>query len=139
MIIDSYLSTGSQWDRKDVKTFEFTTQDSLERYNVFINLRADHKYPYSNIFLIVKTHNPNGTTWVDTLQYHMAKPSGEMLGNGITDLKESKLWFKSNHKFPTKGTYKIEIEHAMRSAKSEKGDVVLPGILDVGLRVEKAI
>lgn len=138
-VMDTYLSTGNEWDRKDVKIFEFTAEDSLQKYNLFINLRADYQYPYSNIYLIVKMHSPNGKSWVDTLQYPMATPSGELLGNGLTDLKESQLWFKSNYNFSNKGLYKIEIEHAMRNAKSEKGDEKLPGVSDVGLRIEKAI
>lgn len=137
-VFDEVQSTGGQWLKEDVKTFTFDAKDTLTYHNIYINLRADHKYPYSNVFIIVKTFQPDGKGTADTLQYEMAKSDGEMLGNGITDLKESALWFKSKHRFKMIGSYKYEIEHAVRKAAAEAGDGSLDGINDVGLRIEKA-
>jgi hypothetical protein len=47
----------------------------------------------------VSVEKPNGYTKVDTLEYQMAEPDGTLLGNGFTDIKESKLFFKENVKF----------------------------------------
>lgn len=137
-VFDEVQSTGNQWAREDVKSFSYDAKDTLGYYNLFVNLRADHTYPYSNVFIIVKTSQPNGKAFVDTLQYEMADPTGAMLGNGLTDVKESALWFKSKHRFKYTGTYKFDIEHAVRKADAEKGDQVLEGVYDVGLRIEKA-
>jgi hypothetical protein len=46
----------------------------------------------------------NGYTKVDTLRIPNGKPDGTLLGDGFTDKKESKLFFKENVKF--KGKYK---------------------------------
>ncbi len=44
----------------------------------------------------------------------MAKPNGEFLGTGFSDIKENKLWYKENVVFKEKGEYQFNIQHAMR-------------------------
>jgi gliding motility-associated lipoprotein GldH len=84
--------------------------------------------------LIVSVEKPNGYTKVDTLEYQMAEPDGTLLGNGFTDIKESKLFFKENVKF--KGEYKIYIKQAVRETGKISGVKLLEGITEVGLRIE---
>jgi gliding motility-associated lipoprotein GldH len=67
--------------------------DSTKRYDLFINLRDNNNYQYNN-FDCVCLLKPNGYTKVDTLEYQMAEPDGTLLGNGFTDIKESKLFLK---------------------------------------------
>ena len=42
---------------------------------------------------------PNGFTKVDTLEYQMADSDGTLLGNGFSDIKESKLFFNKRWAF----------------------------------------
>ncbi len=134
---DEYQPTQNSWNRKDIKKFSINQEDTVGLYNMYIQLRSTNDYPYSNIFLIVKSTNPKGKIMIDTLQYEMADANGNMLGDGFTDIKESKLWFKDHYKFPMKGTYLFEIEHAIRSAEKIKAEEKLDGITDVGLKLEK--
>jgi hypothetical protein len=46
---------------------------------------------------------PNGYTKVDTLEYQMADPDGALLGDGFSDIKESKF-YKENVNL---GKYKV--------------------------------
>ncbi|WP_177762033.1 gliding motility lipoprotein GldH [Flavobacterium sp. I3-2] len=133
---DEYQSTNGEWNKSDVKKFTFEQKDTLNPYNLFVNIRNNSDYPYNNLFLIVKMSNSNGDKFVDTLQYQMANPDGTLLGNGFTDFKESKLFYREDYKFPSSGTYTIEIEHAVRANGKVKGDSLLSGISDVGFRVE---
>ena len=69
----------------------------------------------------------------------MAKPSGELLGSGFTSVKEHKLWFKgidNSFVFSEEGTYKVQIQQAMRLRGSPKGIAMLEGVIDVGFSVE---
>ena len=43
----------------------------------------------------------------------MANPDGTLLGEGFTDVKESKLYYKERMKFKS-GNYKIHIKQAVR-------------------------
>jgi gliding motility-associated lipoprotein GldH len=116
--------------------------DSIQPYNLFINLRNNNNYKFSNLFLIAELGYPNGKTLVDTLEYQMAKPSGEFLGTGAFSLKENKLWYKGFNEpfvFSELGNYQIKISQAMRQNGSVEGVKLLDGITDVGFRIEPNI
>ncbi len=137
-VFDSYTSVGKSWHRDSIVSFEFEVKDTLTDYNLFLTLRANNDYPFSNIFLITSIEAPSTTVKVDTLEYSMATPDGRMLGNGFSDIKESKLWFKENYRFAELGVHNIKIEQAQRARRMIEGVEELEGILDVGFRIEKA-
>jgi gliding motility-associated lipoprotein GldH len=134
-VFDEYKTVGSAWHKDSIITFDLPILDSTKRYNLFINLRDNNNYQYNNLFLIVSTEKPNGYTKVDTLEYQMASPDGTLLGEGFTDIKESKLFYKENVMF--KGKYKVHIKQAVRETGKVPGVMLLEGITDVGLRIEK--
>ena len=127
-----------RWNKDSVVKFSFQEMDTLQQYNMFINLRNDGTYPYSNLFLIAELKFPNGDMVRDTLEYEMAKPDGQWLGTGYGSLKENKLWYKENVVFPSSGVYTLEISHAMRKNGQVDGIVELEGITDVGYLIEKS-
>ena len=134
-VFDEYKSVGSSWHKDSIVTFNLPELDSTKRYNLFVNLRANNDYQYNNLFLIVALELPNGFTKVDTLEYQMADPDGTLLGDGFTDIKESKLFYKENVKFRSK--YKVHIKQAVRENGKVPGLTALDGITEVGFRIEK--
>jgi gliding motility-associated lipoprotein GldH len=134
-VFDEYKTVGSAWHKDSIITFDLPILDSTKRYNLFINLRDNNNYQYNNLFLIVSIEKPNGYTKVDTLEYQMASPDGTLLGEGFTDIKESKLFYKEKVKF--KGKYKVSIKQAVRETGKVPGVTLLEGITDIGLRIEK--
>ncbi|MEJ1221557.1 gliding motility lipoprotein GldH [Sediminicola sp. 1XM1-17] len=134
-----YKSTNNgYWNKDHTISFRFTEQDTISKNNMFINIRNDETYSYSNLFLIAELNFPTGETIRDTLEYEMSKPNGEWLGTGHGSLKENKLWYKENVVFPAKGVYILEISHAMRKNGSVDGIMDLKGITDVGFQIEKS-
>lgn len=138
-VFDEYKSVSNQWNKDSVITFKVNPPDSINMYNVFVNLRNTNDYKYNNLFLIVSTKFPNGKVIKDTLEYRMAKPNGEFLGTGFSDVKENKLWYKENVVFQEVGEYQFDIQHAMRENGKVHGVENLEGITDVGLRIENII
>ena len=134
-VFDEYKSVGSSWHKDSIVTFNLPELDSTKRYNLFVNLRANNDYQYNNLFLIVALELPNGFTKVDTLEYQMADPDGTLLGDGFTDIKESKLFYKENVKFRSK--YKVHIKQAVRENGKVPGVTALDGITEVGFRLEQ--
>ena len=132
---DQYKSVGSAWHKDSIVTFDLPVLDSTKKYNLFVNLRDNNNYPFNNLFLIVAIETPNGFTKVDTLEYQMANPDGTLLGNGFTDIKESKLFYKEGVKF--RGKYKVHIKQAVRESGKIPGVQTLEGITDVGFRIEQ--
>lgn len=128
-------STDGEWATAN-EVFEFTPIDTIHPKNLFIHLRAGDAYPYSNIYVIAQLTTPEGKVLVDTLQYEMAAPDGQLLGEGFTDVKESKLLYKKGFVFAEKKPYTIALQQAMRSVKEEKGVQALEGIYSVGISIE---
>lgn len=140
-VFDQYNSVPNQWHKDSIAQFNFQAPDTLENYNLYVNLRNTNTYKFSNLFLIVELNYPNGKAVKDTLEYKMAAPNGELLGTGFSDLKENKLWFrgyKEVFKFSEEGDYTVNIQHAMRNNGEVNGVESLEGITDIGFRVEQA-
>ncbi len=135
-VFDEYQSIGSVWNFKKEVVFQLPKIDTLKKYNLFINLRANDDYKFNNLFLIVSLEQPNGVTKVDTLEYQMADVDGTLLGEGFSDIKESKLYYKENLKFKTSENNKIHIKQAVRQTGKIEGVQDLEGITEVGFRVE---
>lgn len=136
-VFDQYKTVGDAWQKDSIATFTFNNQDTTKRYDLFVNLRSNNDYAFNNIFLIVSLEAPGGLTKVDTLQYQMAEPDGKLMGEGFSDVKESKLFYKEKHKFSVLGDYKIGIQQAVRQSGKVAGEKELKGITEVGFRIEK--
>ncbi len=135
---DYHSTDNGRWNKDSIMEFSFSELDSLQEYNMFINVRNDATYPFSNLFLIAELSFPNGDRVRDTLEYEMSKPDGQWLGTGYGSLKENKLWYKENVVFPLSGVYTLKLSHAMRKNGQVEGIVDLEGITDVGYQIEKS-
>ncbi len=132
----SYTSLKKVWEKDEKIDFIFQATDTINRHNMFITVRNNEAYKFSNLFLIATLHTPDGQIISDTLEYAMAKPNGEWLGKGFTSIKESKLWYKEDIVFSTAGAYRFSLEHAMRENGSADGIKQLEGITDIGIKIE---
>ena len=130
--------SGGVWSKEDTLRFTFQELDTVQQYDVFINVRHDDNYPFSNLFLITSLTTPKGEVLQDTLEYNMALPDGTWLGRGNGSIKENKLWYKENIVFPSSGVYTLEVMHAMRKNGNVSGIVGLEGITDVGIEITKS-
>lgn len=137
-VFDQYQSLDNAlWNKDSSLLFEFEITDTISRNNLYINLRNNNDYEFNNLFLITELAFPNGKKIVDTLQYQMADKEGRFLGSGLSEIKENKLFYKENSRFPKAGNYRLLIRQAMRKNGSVSGIKELKGVTDVGLRIEK--
>ena len=121
-----------KWDKKAEQKFDFNIKDAKNPKNIIFVVRNNNDYPYSNIRLIVNfLDKKTKSKSTDTLNYILAKPSGEWLGKGFGDTKEILFQYKLNYKFPGNGDYSIGLVQAMRNDN-------LPGIEDIGVKLETA-
>ena len=139
IVFSEYRTTNDgKWDKSNTMEFTFSDMDTLQQHNLFINIRNDNGFPYSNLFLITELEYPNGKVERDTLEYEMAAPDGSWLGKNSGSVSENKLWYKENIVLPFRGVYKVGISHAMRKNGSVEGVVNLEGVTDVGFQIEKS-
>lgn len=123
-----------QWVTTDKPEFEFVVDNIGIRYNLYADVRNSVSYPYSRFFF---TYNLQDSSGVDLqkqlLTEHLfdaktGKPFGK---SGIGDLYDHRFLLLKDYEFKNKGKYKVTFEQFMRMD-------TLPGILAVGLRVERA-
>ncbi|HEY0029367.1 MAG TPA: gliding motility lipoprotein GldH [Bacteroidia bacterium] len=121
----------SGWAETNVVKFDVDIKDPSTPANFYINVRQADGYPYSNLFMFIKTVFPSGKSSTDTLECVLADDKGKWLGSGVGDLYDNQIPFKRNVRFPQAGNYHFEIQQAMRTEN-------VPLIMDIGLRIEKA-
>ena len=135
-VFDEYKSVSNAWNENDVVTFKVNPKDTINPYNLFVNIRNTNAYKYNNLFLVVEMDFPNGRVLKDTLEYRMAYKTGELMGEGISSVKTNKRWYKEAVKFNEEGDYTVKIQHAMRKNGEVNGITNLQGVTDVGFRIE---
>jgi gliding motility-associated lipoprotein GldH len=124
------------WEANKKVLFEFNVKDTVSPKNLFINIRNNNEYAFSNLFIITELIFPNETVVIDTLQYQMADETGKLLGTSLTEIKENKLFYKEKKTFPISGKYMFNVRHAMRKNGAINPIEFLKGIQDVGFSIE---
>jgi len=120
-----------QWNYLEKVKFEDVyISDHHLTYNVYINLRNSIDYRYKNIFFFIDIRYPDNNLTRDTVECVIADDKGKWLGKGIGKVKDCRILFLRNVKFPSPGVYSFSFEHGMR-------DDILEGITDIGIRIEK--
>ena len=139
LVKSEFQTTDSgSWTKDDVIEFAFSNMDTIQKHDIFINVRNDNSFPYNNLFLIAQLKYPDGESITDTLEYEMALPDGTWLGKGYGSIKENKLWYKEKIVFESSGVYTLRISHAMRKNGDVNGVINLEGITDVGFEIVKS-
>ena len=119
-----------QWRSDNILTFSTVISDTISRYDISFDVRNDISYSYSNLYLFMKTTFPNGQVTRDTIECMLAAYDGKWLGSGTGNLRFNRFLFQQGIQFPIPGTYRFELEQAMRVSE-------LKGLRDIGLRIEK--
>ena len=131
-----YKNFNSGWEANDKAQFMISSF-SGEAVNFILHIRNNNNYAFSNIFLIASVEVDGELFSRDTLEYELANSKGEWLGDGFTEVKESRLWWKEDFIVPKGKQINVIIEHAVRSNGIEGGIKNLEGIIGVGLLTEK--
>jgi gliding motility-associated lipoprotein GldH len=124
---------GSKWHQDSILRFDLTVPDSTKIYNLFLNVRNEGRYPYSNLWLFVRIIPPTGQVINDTIELTLANPEGKWLGYGLGDLYDMKYPYKQTTFFPNAGYYRFEVRHGMRTE-----DGILKGIHDFGITLDRS-
>lgn len=106
--------------------FKVDVTDTVSKYDFFVNIRHTKSYAYSNLFVFFHTTSPDGRKQTDTIEFPMADPEGNYVGDVSGGLVMNRIIIKKDVRFPKSGNYIFVIEQAMR-------DKELAEITDVGL------
>lgn len=130
LIYQDFVLEEGKWEATDEKEFVFEMKDTLQRRQMYVHLRNDETYKYSNLFLFVELEFPNGKKRIDTLECPLADATGRWYGKSFGSMIDHKVRYGSEPVlFPTGGEYKVKLVHAMREEELE-------GVFNVGFSIE---
>ena len=119
------------WPADRFYRFEVPVSDTVSSYNIYLQVRNDGRYEYSNLWLFIRTNSPTGAILRDTLECRLANEQGRWQGRGSGGRFSLEIPLRYRVRFPNPGTYIFEIDQGMRNKE-------LKYITDLGLRIEKA-
>lgn len=119
------------WHEDSLAVFSVQVTDTVGSYDVVLDVRNRNEYPYQNLFLFISSTSPDNYQVSDTLNCILSDELGRWQGKGFGSVSSLPILYMSDIKFPKQGEYVFQIRHGMR-------EHLLPGINDIGLRVQKA-
>jgi gliding motility-associated lipoprotein GldH len=119
------------WSNSAPLHFNVNINDTASAHNIYIIVRNTGQYEYSNLYLFVTTHSPNGNVLRDTTEIMLANEHGKWLGKGSAAAFTLSYAYKEKIRFPVRGIYQFDIEQAMWIKE-------LRHISHLGLRIEKS-
>lgn len=131
LVFDQNLPLPEQaWHWKEKAHFNVKIEDTTQLYKLFVNTRITDNYPYSNLWVVIQAISPSGDTSFARSELTLFQPDGSPLGLERGTVWEYQLPAIPNMDFDEKGTWLFTLEQNMRVH-------TLPGILDIGLSIEK--
>jgi len=128
---EQFISLPESWNSSNITHFNVDIKDTVSSHDVFISVRNTGKYEFSNLYLFVSTHSPDGNILRDTVEIILADDRGKWLGKGAASVYTYFYPYKTNIRFPVPGIYTFDIEQAMWVSD-------LKSITDIGLRIDKS-
>jgi gliding motility-associated lipoprotein GldH len=125
-----YSFEGKEWKQEVKPDYTVKIDDINQEYDFTLSLRTTTDYPYSDLWIFMKTETPDGTVAREPFKISIANPDGSWIGNKTGTIVETPLKF-SRRKLPLKGDYKFTIEQGVTES-------VVTEVLDLGFRVEVA-
>ncbi len=120
-----------EWKYDEAKTFTIEIKDTTSLYTMFVNIRHNGNYRYSNLFILLGSKDPSGVTGKQLLEFKLAEENGKWLGKGIGDIFSYQIPIKKELKIGKPGKYEFTLSQEMR-------DNPLLYVEDIGIRIEKA-
>ena len=118
------------WDYAFRPEFDIRIQDTGSQYNMYVMLRHNNGYAYSNLWVLITMVKPDGSKQTQRVELPLADTEGRWMGSGIDDIFEHKIPIQQHARFNEPGEYRFILEQNMRVNP-------LPDIMAVGFRIEK--
>jgi len=122
------------WQVTDTALFDFQIRDTAAKYNVYYNVRNTIDYPYARLFIHYSLTDSLGNALSKKLINNdlFDQKTGQPNGNsGLGDIYDHQFLLLEKVAFARQGKYHIKLEQFMRQD-------TLPGVIAVGVRVEKS-
>ncbi len=122
------------WQINEPARFQFHISDTTKKYNLLLNIRNSLNYPYARLFVNYELLAQDSASLAKKMiaNYLFDQKTGKPFGtSGIGDIYDHQFPILTNYSFKKVGEYKMKLQQFMRMD-------TIPGIIAVGIRVEKA-
>lgn len=118
------------WKSNFRPSFEFNIKDTTSQYRIFLILRHNEKYSFSNIYINLYVKGPGQDSTLQ-IQKDLTLATNEKgwLASGMDDIYEHRIELSEKQSLKA-GTYTFTLEQIMREDP-------LQNVLNAGIRLEK--
>lgn len=118
------------WSKSDTLVFNTLLPDTLNAYQLTVEVRNLGNYPYQDLYLFVRSNPINSCLFTaDTIKCALADEQGQWNGNGLGAIYQNTFPTRSIP-FHHQNEITFKITHGMT-------DPLLKGISDIGIRITK--
>lgn len=117
---------GEVWHIDSVLHYEIEITDSLQYYNMYIDIRNTVDFETQYFYVFMTTEFPSGYTGTDTLGFIISDPYGKWTGIGSGRIKDNRFLYRPKVRFAHKGVYKFSVVQGMREDE-------VKGVADFGM------
>lgn len=118
------------WTYDQVLDFEFEITDTLQIYNLILDITHHKDYAYQNLYTQISTYFPSGEAISKTLSLELANTAGQWQGKCSGTYCTLRIPIQEGAYFNIPGIYKISLAQFMRSDPTR-------GVKNISFFVEK--
>lgn len=129
-IIDQHHEIKEYWSYNEVHSFDLASMDTIETYDLILQLTHNEAFGYQNLYLNIKTIYPDNKTVEDIVSLELTDGKGQYLGKCRGSNCTTDIMLQESFKFKQNGRHVIEIQQYSRINK-------LKGIEGIGIQLLK--
>ena len=112
---DNFIDLSERsWSYDNVLLFETEITDTLQIYDIYLNIKHTKDYAYRNLYVLVYTTFPSGERLEQRLRLDLADKSGKWRGSCSGSECLAQFPIQLNAFFNRPGIYVFELEQNMR-------------------------
>ena len=131
IIFNNEVQFDSALAYQDTIHFEFEVVDTLNPYDIVLNIEHNNSYDFQNAYFKLLTKFPNGKIVEDITSFDLKMPNGMTNGNCSGDVCNVPFLIQDNTFFKSMGTYGLKLTQYTRVDSLE-------GIKSIGLKITEA-
>lgn len=132
LVFDQTRDIGAKgWHKDSTLVFEPLINDTSRVMNLGFTFEHSNDYPYSNLWLFIDVESPAGDLQTDTMEFFLAEPDGQWIGQGSDRSRTLNWLYKGHVKLAHPGQYRFTIQQGMRRDRLE-------GVQSLSMWIEEA-
>lgn len=121
-----------EWGHDDMLAYEFSISDSIQPYDLYLDVVSSKDYSYENVYIKLETSFPTDTVISDRLSLELNNKDGSYTGDCSGHSCTTRFVLQKNARFKHLGDYSLLVHQDTREA-------LLVGIESVGFYVQESV